>query len=261
METNKGSKWERFKAWAFRHDFVHCFPMLMFLVAYLIWFHILEIVPRRHYIEIGLKIDRMIPFCEYFIVLYLSWFAFVAIGGIYLYIRDREEYDRLMTVLVIGMTFFLVVSTLFPNRLNLRLAKMPRDNIFCRLVEFVWSTDTPTNVWPSIHVFNSISVAMGLTRSNCRKKKPVWLSAGIIIWAGMIILSTVFVKQHSVVDVIGGALLALCCFIYTYGFGRVFWLKSYKEFVVLRKSGWFVEENADGTVKKTSPKKREKALY
>ena len=258
MERKNGSKWERFKAWAFRHDFVHCFPMLMFLVAYLIWFHILEAVPRRHYIEIGLKIDRMIPFCEYFVVLYLSWFAFVAIGGIYLYICDRDEYDKLMTVLVIGMTFFLIVSTLFPNRLNLRLARLPRDNAFCRLVQFVWSSDTPTNVWPSIHVFNSISVSMGLVRSNCRKKKPAWMSAGIIIWAAMIILSTVFIKQHSVVDVIGGALLALCCFVYTYGYGRVFWLKSYREFVVLRKSGWFVEEN---TEKKTSPKKREKALY
>lgn len=57
---------------------------------------------------------------------------------------------------VYGNADFLVISTFIPNIQHLRLHTMPRHNVFTVLVSQLWQTDTPTNLFPSIHVYNSL---------------------------------------------------------------------------------------------------------
>ena len=45
-----------------------------------------------------------------------------------------------------------------------------RDNIFVDLVKHIYATDTPTNVLPSIHVFNSLGVCIAIRHSEALKK-------------------------------------------------------------------------------------------
>ena len=73
--------------------------------------------------------------------------------------------------LIIGMTVFLIICTVYPNGLNLRPSVFPRENIFVDLVRYVYSIDTPTNVLPSMHVFNSIGLCIGLTRTESLKNR------------------------------------------------------------------------------------------
>lgn len=190
----------------------HSFPFIFYLFGYLIWFHILEVVPRKHYLTIILPIDRKIPFVEGFVIPYLSWFLFIALGGVLVYYMDRDVYNRMATAWIIGMTTFLVISTLIPNRQPLRLLEMPRDNVFTRLVADIWKTDTPTNVWPSIHVFNSVTVTAGILKGKYwfLKKRPVRIIT--VVWCVLICMSTVLIKQHSLFDVITALLLAGICY-------------------------------------------------
>ena len=111
------------------------------------------------------------------------------------------------------MTFFLFLCTVFPNGLNLRPTSFVRDNIFVDLVRYIYRTDTPTNVLPSIHVFNSIGVCIAIWHSSALKKHR-WIQYGSYVLALLIILSTVFLKQHSVTDVIAAFVLA--CVIYPF---------------------------------------------
>lgn len=176
------------------------FVMGIYAVFYLIAFFYLE--QRRGAIhEIRLGIDAYIPFCEVFIIPYLMWFAYVALTVCFLCIKDKEEGDRLVAFLMAGMTIFIVVSALYPNGHHLRPNVFPRDNVFTRMIAKLYATDTPTNVLPSIHVYNSIAVMIAVCRSKCFQGHRV--ITGFMLTLGVsIICSTVLIKQHSMLDVL-----------------------------------------------------------
>jgi membrane-associated phospholipid phosphatase len=77
---------------------------------------------------------------------------------------------------------------------------MPRDNIFTHMVRGLYSIDTPTNVMPSIHVYNTIGICFGLGRTDWFKRHKKINAASFII-GFLIIISTVFIKQHGLLDV------------------------------------------------------------
>lgn len=192
---------------AFIENNKHGFLLLYFLI-YLPWFGYLEKIVTTHFHVIHVALDDYIPFCEYFVIPYLLWFGYIAWGIGYFYLKNKDEYFRLCTVLFTGMTVFLIISTVYPNGHYLRPDSFARDNIFVHLVQWLYSTDTATNLFPSIHVYNSIAVNTAVWHSeNFRNNKPVRYGSALL--AGSIILSTMFLKQHSVFDVATGILLAV----------------------------------------------------
>ena len=113
--------------------------------------------------------------------------------------------------LIIGMSLFIVVSFVFPNGLQLRPTGFPRDNFCTDLVKYLYSIDTSTNVIPSIHVFNSLACGISFGRVLWKRGHKITAIASYTM-AALICVSTMFVKQHSVVDVAAGLLLSGCCF-------------------------------------------------
>lgn len=176
-------------------------PMLLFIVAYFISFSILENMTRLHYYVISSPLDHMIPFCEVFVLPYFSWFPYMVIGAGLLLIFDKPEYRKLSWMLYLGMGSFIVISALFPNILYLRPETMPRDNLFTHMVAALYRTDTPTNVTPSIHVFNTLVIVNGIARSQEKHARARGVRAFFFADGILIILSTMFIKQHSVYDV------------------------------------------------------------
>lgn len=186
----------------------HGFWIVGYMCFYLLGFYILEHAGHRHYHVIHSFLDDMIPFCEVFIIPYLLWFAYMAVGILWFIFccRDRKEYYKLVSGLAIGMTVFLVVSCIFPNKQDLRPTEFTRRNIFILLTQMIYSTDTPTNILPSIHVFNSVVICHALNVSPQMRPHPA-VRIGSTVLAGLIVLSTMFLKQHSVVDVSLGILM------------------------------------------------------
>ncbi len=215
-----------------RHGLYHVWPMIFYMIIYLAWFHIVEAIPRTHYLAITMPVDRVIPFVEVFVLPYVSWFAFVVIGITGCYLADRDTYDSLATSLMIGMTLFLFVSTFLPNRQPLRLIEMPRDNVFTRMITALWKTDTPTNVWPSIHVFNTAAVEMAILKSNYPPFKKMPLRIILTVWSVLIILSTVFIKQHSMFDVLTALGLIAVCYIRIYREDAAFRFRRWDAFAL-----------------------------
>lgn len=173
--------------------------LLVFMVFYLVGFSWLENQPVSGIHIMTLPIDYKIPFIEAFIVPYLLWFVYIAVTVVYFLLCEEENFDALAWSLVFGMTIFLIISAIYPNGLNLRPETFERDNIFIRLVKFIYSQDTATNVLPSIHVYNSVAAFLAVKRSKLAQKNRAW-SWGAGILTVLIILSTVFLKQHSVFD-------------------------------------------------------------
>lgn len=76
--------------------------------------------------------------------------------------------------------------------------------------------DTPTNLFPSIHVYNSIAVHLAVMHSRqLKEKKWIRRSSGVLMVS--IIASTMFLKQHSVFDVITAFIMATIMYTLVYG--------------------------------------------
>ena len=136
------------------------------------------------------------------------WFLYVAATIAFFFFRNRDDYYRLCTFLFTGMTISLLVCTLFPNGTDFRPAIDPDKNIFCYLVSRLWSIDPCINVFPSIHVYNSVGVHIAVCHSEELKKHPMIIGASGVLMV-LICLATMFLKQHSVIDVCLGTTLAL----------------------------------------------------
>lgn len=185
----------------FNTAYPHAWTVLYFAV-YLAWFIWLERTPIPYHV-IHFPLDDYIPFCEFFIIPYFLWFLYVGAVYFYLMFRDKENYFRYIGFLYIGMTLFLVVSTVYPNGHLLRPLNFNRNNPFIQMVCFLYWADTPTNILPSIHVFNSIATHMAIMNTPSLRAKK-WTVNGSRILCVSIILSTMFLKQHSCIDVMLG---------------------------------------------------------
>ena len=98
------------------------------------------------------------------------------------------------------------------------------DDIFTKLVQLVYRKDTPTNIFPSIHVYNSIACCVAILKNErCRSRK--WVTTGTVILTILIIVSTVMIKQHSVVDLVGALVLNMVVYGVVYGKKFVYWFK------------------------------------
>ena len=180
----------------FYTSYRHAIPLIIYGIIYMTWFCHLEKTVTKQYTVIHMTLDDFIPFCELFVIPYFLWFAYVAVVVAFFFFKDKTEYYRVCAFLFTGMTIFLIVSTLWPNGHHLRLDEMPRDNIFTRMVAFLWKTDTPTNLWPSIHVYNSLGAHIAIAKSKHFENRKGIKTASLIL-AVSIILSTMLIKQHS----------------------------------------------------------------
>ena len=183
---------------------------------YLPWFFHLERTVVRDYTVMHVKLDDFIPFNEYFIVPYLFWFVYVSGAILYFFFTSRQEYYRLCTILFTGMTISLLICTFFPNGTDLRVPVDPEKNLCSFLVSLVHSADTSTNVFPSIHVYNSLGVYVAVRKSALLQNRKILLR-GCFVMTAAISLSTVFLKQHSAIDVTGAMILAYVVYPFVYG--------------------------------------------
>ena len=135
--------------------------MACYLVFYLAFFKLLEQGIQVPDLVLHCRLDDLIPFCKYAIIPYYLWFAWIPCTLFYLlWFNDRREFWRLCLPLFTGMTLSLLFCAIVPNGTDLRPAYIYGNDIFTRAVRALWRTDTPTNVFPSIHVFNSVTLAL-----------------------------------------------------------------------------------------------------
>ncbi len=196
----------------------HLVPVLLYMLFYLSVFAYVENRPRHDMHFLISKWDRLIPFCEVFIIPYLLWFFYVAFAVLFFALveKDRSQYWSLVTNLGIGMTVFLIVSLVYPNGHTLRPVFLERSNVFTEMVKALWRVDTSTNVLPSVHVFNSVAVHIAISQCSTLRKKHPWVISSSLVLCISIIAATMFLKQHTVIDVITALLLNIGCYYLVY---------------------------------------------
>ena len=196
----------------YRHGLV-----LGYFFIYMIWFTYLERTVTTNFTPIYSRLDKYIPFLEIFIIPYLLWFLFIFLTVAYFFFTSKQDFYKCCAFLFIGMTICLIIYTLWPNGHHLRvnLDNLGRSNIFTRIIGKLYAFDTSTNVFPSIHVYNSIGAMIAIRKSErLRSIKGIQISTFIL--TVLICMSTVFLKQHSVLDIFGGIILSIIMYLIVY---------------------------------------------
>jgi len=116
---------------------------------------------------------------------------------------------------------------------------MPRDNVFTDLVAMLYQTDTSTNLWPSIHVYNSLGVLFAVVHNDKLGSKK-WIKYSCFILSISIVLSTMFLKQHSVFDVMTAFIMAAAMYIIVYRTELLSNLRhTYEEYRKRKETQWY----------------------
>ncbi|MCI9582702.1 MAG: phosphatidic acid phosphatase [Clostridium sp.] len=179
----------------------------LYLFVFLAGFFALEAAPAEPKVIIRCAADDWIPFNEWFVLPYALWYLWVPACMLFFMLKDRAAYLELCFIMFTGATLCLAVYAVWPNGLDLR-REITADNFCADLVRLLRSIDPPCNVCPSIHVSSTAAVHLSLCRSRSLGKRTGIRMLSLFITAA-ICVSTVFIKQHSVIDVLCGWLLSL----------------------------------------------------
>ena len=190
-----------------------CKPHLwyqLYWVIYLVWFFWLDNTITQPKYIIHAPLDDLIPFNKWFVIPYCSWFLLLVAVTALLWWKDTASYDKLCLMMFSGMTFCLIVYMLLPNGLDLRptVEEIGRSNPAMWVMQLLWKADASVNVCPSIHCQSTACMAIAISESKLAEERPV-LRPIALVWAALICLSTVFTKQHSVLDVVCGLAVAV----------------------------------------------------
>jgi len=188
--------------------------MMLYLPIHFAWYFIVEQAITTDYTSIHCALDNMIPFCEWFIFPYFSWFLYMVATGLYFLLKDHEAFEHYMLSLIFGFFISLTIISVFPNGQDLRPTSY-NTNFAAQIMKLTQQFDTNTNVFPSMHVVGALGAWFAIVKSKTLKSK-VWVQVLNYLLCTAIILATVFLKQHSVLDVFAGIAVAsvVCFFVY-----------------------------------------------
>lgn len=159
-----------------------------------------------HY-DLSLEFDKRVPFRPEWVLVYIICFAFWIVNYILITREGKEEWFKFavgdyLSRLICGIFFFLTPTT------NVR-PEVVGDGIIETLMRFIYSMDAPTNLFPSIHCLVSWMCFIGIRRS---KKVPFWYKVFSCVFAILVFISTQYTKQHYILDVFAGVLIAEWCY-------------------------------------------------
>lgn len=180
------------------------------------WFTQWVMAGAYHY-DLTLPMDRELPVAPWWVSIYILSYGFWAFNYILIGRQSREACYRLafadyISKIVCGVFFILLPTT------NVR--PVLGQGFWDMMLELVYKMDSPTNLFPSIHCLVSWLCVIGLRGT----KVPLWYKLFSLTFAIAICASTQFTKQHYIVDVAGGIVLA----------EAAFWASSY----FVRKKRW-----------------------
>lgn len=190
--------------------------LLLYWPIYGLRYLILErFVSVSYYNPIYSPLDDMIPFQEWFLIPYVLWYVGLVGMQLYTLLYDVKSFKTYMKFLSISMTISTIFFIVYPSCQNLRPEVLPRDNLLTKMVQLIYAIDTNTNVFPSEHAIGALVVL--LSSLHAKGLRSPLKTTVITVLTILICMSTVFLKQHSILDVIAAIPITLIAYWICYG--------------------------------------------
>jgi len=206
-------------------------PYLLFLLVIPLLAMIYQVLNNRSQkaVDISTSIDQSIPFLPVFIIPYILWYAYMFCYLIYFCFKDTKVYIKTLMLIVIAELICFVIYFFFQT--TVPRPTIVSDNFINNLVQWIYTKDRPFNCFPSIHVLTTFTVMLASLHI---KNKHILNTLCIHISGSLIIISTLFVKQHVIFDMIGSM------FLVTFLYGISFELLTFR---MREKSGTVYVKN------------------
>ncbi|MCE9656698.1 phosphatase PAP2 family protein [Clostridium celatum] len=169
----------------------------------LIWFLIIPIININYILashtsekgyDLTIKLDNYIEFNSIFVIPYIYWYIYIVIGFIFILVKSRREYIKTFISFFIGMSICYLIYYFFPTEIN--RPGVDNKTVFDWIVNLIYQIDKPFNCFPYLHVLTTYYI---MRYTKYKDSKKVFYYTQII--GVLIILSTVFIKQHFVIDI------------------------------------------------------------
>ena len=193
--------------------FSHLKLLFGWVVYFALYFLTENLIPAENCHSVHCRLDDLIPFCEWFLIPYVFWYALVVVSLGWFMLYNIESFKNLSKFIIITQAVAMAAYILYPTRQDLRPETFLNDNLLTRCVGFLYSFDTNTGVCPSLHVAYSI----GILSVWLKEKANGWWKAFVTFAVIMICLSTMFIKQHSAVDFFAALPVCLLAELVLYG--------------------------------------------
>lgn len=165
---------------------------------YVIPFFLLDYRNNVKTYSLALFLDKFIPFLPIFVLFYITMYIFVMLP--YFLIKEKKYFKRValayVGILIISFFFYLF----FPVKVDRPLTM--GTNFWEEIVRWIRSIDPGYNCFPSLHVATPLLTSLSCFHYNQKYWWP-------LPWAFLIIISTVLIKQHYILDVLAGILVGL----------------------------------------------------
>ncbi len=182
------------------------------IVASLLCYGVIAFLPHYTSIDATTSFDNTIPFIPAFIIfyvlLYLAPFPFLSV--FYSNKKLARALSGYAMIMFTAMIFFIAVPIEFVKHISYD------GTIFSIIAKFIHSSDTNFNNFPSLHV--ACTIYFWLVVLYERKSLGLLLSP----FALGIIISVLFVKQHLIIDLIGGLILGTIVFAWYVSSKKIF---------------------------------------
>ncbi len=178
--------------------------LLLYSLIYSVTMAFCQTLPH---FDLTTDLDRLVPVIPGFVYIYFLYFPFCAVN--YVIIARGEEKSRYQFTAAnfIAALICLAVYVIFPTT-NVR-PEISGTSLADGLLRFVYDVDQAGNLFPSMHCLVSWFAVVGMRG---RKDIPAWYRRFTGCFAILIMISTQVTKQHYIVDLVAGVLLAEGCF-------------------------------------------------
>jgi len=155
-------------------------------------------------LSIQTPVDSLIPFFPLAGIVYLSYFIFLVITSVLLGRTSLIALKQWLFALVIATIVAYAVYATFQSYVP-RPDITGLDSVQLMIMQTIYGNDKPYNALPSLHAtLTACSViAIGLWQSSLRSRQIMY------VWGALIVLSTLLVKQHFILDAVSGIILAV----------------------------------------------------
>lgn len=183
---------------------------LVLTVVLNLWFYVPYCLLQRHHFFGPTQIlptflDRLIPFSDEAVWVYLSIFLLMPIGP--LLMCRREQLLRYGLGILLVETVAYLVFIFWPT-----WCQRPNPNGTIPTYRILTMIDAPLNAFPSLHAAFAVFSALCAVQDFRELPLHHLYRIAVGFWTLLILLGTLVTKQHTVVDVIAGSALGFIAY-------------------------------------------------
>ncbi|HEX7864135.1 MAG TPA: phosphatase PAP2 family protein [Variovorax sp.] len=169
---------------------------------FVLYFWVMHNPPSEPTVMPLTSIDHWVSVSDDAMVLYGSLWFYISLAPAFA--KDKTELWACARDAAIMAGVGLAVFWLFPTTVPVFAVDWSQ----YPALQFLKATDVGGNAFPSLHVAFAVLTAVLLERQLRSVDAPVWVRTLNVIWAFGIVYSTLATRQHVLIDVLGGSLLA-----------------------------------------------------